>query len=151
LFADGLHAGGSVDMDDRRNSVAPFGADIFCDQHERRILLALEYLFCPFGQYDRRERPECLPVLDPLVQDILHFGFAWVREQAAVTKRARPEFGAALKPADHTLIGKQSCRLAADILAARYGGLNANEEWPGSVLDVLFGVAPADIGMIHDE
>ncbi len=90
-------------------------------------------------------------MLDALVQDILHFRFARIRKQAAIAERPRSELGAALEPADHALVGEQMCRLAADILAANRRGLNANQKFSGGVVDILIGVALADIGVVHDE
>src|SRR6202171_613442 len=138
-------------MDDRRNPVPPLRADALGDQHERRILLALEYLLCPFGKHDRRERPKCLPVLNPLVQDILHSGLSRVCKQAAIAERSRSELGAALKPADHTLLGKQLRRLAADILAANADSLNANKKFRHGAVNVLIGIVPAEVGVVHDK
>ena len=71
------------------------------------ILIAFENLLRPFGKHDRRERPECLPVLNPFVQFVLHFGRTWIRQDAAATERAGAELGAALKPAEHMAFGKQ--------------------------------------------
>src|SRR5258705_6974497 len=134
-----------------RISAPPLRSDVLGDQHERRILLALEDLLCPLSQHDRRERPKCLPVFDPLVQNILHLGLARVRKQAAVAERARSELGAALKPADHALVSEQFCGLAADVVATRYRGLITNEEFRQGAVNVPIAVAPADIGVIHDE
>ena len=78
-------------MDNGRNLVAPLGADALGDQHERRVLLALEYLLGAFCQHNRRERPKCLAMLDALVQNILHPGLARIRKQAPIAERARSE------------------------------------------------------------
>ena len=129
-------------MDDRRNPVAPFGADALGDQHERRVLLAFEYLPDPFGQHDRRERTERLAVLDAAVENILHLGLARVGQQAAIAERARPELGTALKPADHLLIGEQFRGVAADIVAARGRGLNANQKFLRGLFDILIADRP---------
>jgi hypothetical protein len=120
FFADGLHACSAADMDDRRNPVAPFRADNFCDQHERRILLALEHVLRPFGQYDRRERPEGLAVLDPLVQDILHFGLARVRQHGAVAQRTRSEFGGVLERWDLYRAKRHSVVFVANLFPVRW-------------------------------
>src|SRR5436305_6141303 len=114
-------------MNDGRNPVAPFPADRFCDEHEGRVLLALEYLLRALGQNDRREGAERLAMFDAAVQNVLHFRLARIGEQAAIAERARPELRAALKPADDFLIGQQSCRVVTDIVAANGGGLNADE------------------------
>ena len=99
------------------------------DQHEGRVFLAFEYLFRPLRQNDRREGAERLAMFYAAVQDVLHLGLARVGEQAAVAERAGPEFGAALKPADHALFGQQLCRVAADIVAANGRGLDADEKF----------------------
>ena len=90
-------------------------------------------------------------MLDAAVQDILHPGPARVRQQAAIAERARPELGSPLKPADHTLFGEKSCRLAADVRRWRRRGLDANQKSRRGVFDIPIGVTSAEIGMIHDE
>src|SRR5688500_5034762 len=112
-------------MDDRRNPVAPFRADTLGDQHEWRVLLALEYLPRAFGEHDRCKRAERLAVLDAAVENILHLGLARIGQQAAIAERAWPELGTALKPADHALLGEQLGGIAADIVASRRSGLDA--------------------------
>src|SRR5712671_2800448 len=74
-----------------------------------------------------------------------------IRKQAAIAERPRSELGATLEPADHALVDEQLCRLAADILAAHRRGLDANQKFPGGVVNILIGVALADIGVVHDE
>ena len=86
-------------------------------QHERRVLVALEDFVGALRHHDRRERPERLPVLDPLVQHVLHLRRARVGDDAAIAERAWPEFGPALKPADHLAFGQHLGRLGADVAA----------------------------------
>src|SRR4051812_29459233 len=104
------------------------------------MLLSFENVARTFGKHDRCEWPKSLTVLDPLVQDILHFRIARVREQASITKRTRTEFRAALKPADHALVREQFSRVAADIVTASPRGLDANKKFLGRLLDVLIAV-----------
>src|SRR5205085_11856653 len=78
-------------------------------------------------------------------------GLARICDQAAVAERARSEFRTVLKPPDHLLIGEQLCRVAADILALHGIDLDAHEEFLQLLRGLLIAVAPADIGMIHDE
>ena len=148
-LAHGLHPRGAVDMHDARDPVAPFRPHGFCDQHEGRILLALKDVVHPLGQHDRRERPECLPVLDAAVEDVLHFGPAGIGEQAAVAERARPEFGRPLEPADHLLIGEQLCGVAADIAAAHRSDLDSDQRFLLRVDDLVLAVNAAGVGVLH--
>ena len=117
LLANGLNARCAVNVHDRGDSVSPCGADALGHQHERGVLVSLENLLGPLGKHDGREGPECLPMFDPLVQSVLHFDRTRVRQDAAVAKRARAEFGAALKPTEYVAFGKQFCCFAAYVLA----------------------------------
>ena len=91
--------------------------------------MSLEDLLGPFFQNHWRERAECLPVLHPPVQLVLHLGSAWVRQDAAVAESTRSEFGATLKPAEHIAFGQQSCRFTADLVAAAALRLEANRHF----------------------
>ena len=148
-LAHGLHPRGAVDMHDARNPVAPFGPHGLGNQHERRVLLAFENVFHPFGQHDRRERPERLPVLDAAVEDVLHLSPSRIGQQAAIAERARPEFGRPLKPADHLLVGQQFCGIAADVVAAYRTDLDAHQRLLLRVDDLVLAVGAAGVGVLH--
>ena len=85
-------------------------------QHERRFFVTFKYFARPFGENDRGKRPERLPELHPVVQNIFHFGLARVGQDAAIAERARPEFGTPLKPTDHIALRKHLRRFGAMFL-----------------------------------
>src|SRR5258708_2431436 len=105
VLPDRLHARSPVDVHHRRYLLAPLRADLLGQQHEWRFSVILEDLVRPFGKNDRRERSECLPVLDPLIQFVLHLRRARVRQDAAIPESTRSEFGTALEPAEHMTLG----------------------------------------------
>ena len=151
LLAHGLHARRAVDMHDRRNPVPPFRPHALGEQHERQILLAFEDLRRALREDDRRERPESLAMLDPVVEDVLHLGLARIGEDAAVAERARPEFGSALKPAEHLLRSAASrcrrrCRRCClTSVSSRTSASAPPPRRPASL------IGRAEIGMVHDE
>ena len=151
LASDGLHAGGAVDMHDRGDLVAPLRTHALDQQHERGFFRAFENVLRALGQHDRRERPEGLPVLDPLIQFFLHLGRARVSNDAATAERPRAELGATAKPAEHMPLRQQSCRLRADVVARGKRRLQGNQ--PPARRSAHFGglVLPAEIGMLHHE
>src|SRR5262249_46149596 len=96
------------------------------------------------------ERPERLPMFDPLVEFIFYLGVARVRQDAAIAERARPELGTALKPSKHVAFSQQSCRVAADTLAGRVDGLQTNEPFAGGRARIVIRIGSAEIGVRHD-
>ena len=126
------------------------GLHVLRHQHERRVARPFEYLVGAFFEHDRRERPERLPVLHPLVQDVLHLGGARIGQDAAVAERARAELGAALEPADHVAFGQYLRRVGADVVAGRAVGDQTNQPAVGHVLHVFVLVCLAEIRVGHD-
>ena len=105
---DGLHAGRAVLMGDGRHHLALVVARAVGAQHERGFLAWREQLAHALGQHAGRERPEGLAELHPPIEDVLHFGLARIGHDAAIAKRARPELGAALEPANDVAFGHQA-------------------------------------------
>src|SRR5438874_8857932 len=95
VLSNRLHACRAVDVNDCWDLVSPLRADALDNQHERRFFISLKNFAGIFGKNDWRKWPECLPVLDPLVQLVFHLRHSWVREDTAVAERAWPEFRAA--------------------------------------------------------
>src|SRR6267154_4917544 len=114
-------------MNDSRDLVAPLRLHVLRQQHERRVLVAVEYLVRALGKNDRREWTEGLPVLDALVELVLHLGLARVGQNAAVAKRARTEFGPPLEPAEHVALGQELRCLGANVIAALCRGLQPDQ------------------------
>jgi len=72
LASHGLHPRRAIDVNDCRHLVQPFRGDALGKQHEWRVFVALEYLIGAFGENDRGEGPERLPVLDPRIEHVFH-------------------------------------------------------------------------------
>ena len=89
-------------------------------------------------------------MLHPLVEFVFHFGLARVGQDAAIAERARPEFGAALKPSEHVAFGQQSRRITAYVLAGRVYGLQTNEPFVGGGARIFVAIGSAEKGMRHD-
>ncbi|KAK4045542.1 hypothetical protein OUZ56_033166 [Daphnia magna] len=99
-FADGLEAGGPVDMGDRREGVCRI-ADRYrrnmpksCHKSCCCVRRGTKPAECIFGARQRRERAERLPVLHGSIQRLPHRGRARRRKQRTVAERPRPKFGA---------------------------------------------------------
>src|SRR2546427_443161 len=82
----------------RRDLAAFFLAYGIGQGHEGRGVRLLKILCCVFREDRRRKRAKDFPMLDPAVQNLLHFQTARVGDDALIAKGARPPFGAALKP-----------------------------------------------------
>jgi hypothetical protein len=93
--ADGLHAGGPVDMYDGGDLAGLAGECWRGEEHERGGHVEVEPLAGVAGEDGGGEGPERLPVLDPRVQCAGGLGGARVREDAALAERAGAEFAAA--------------------------------------------------------
>src|SRR5438309_10397115 len=63
VWPNGLHACGTVNVNDRRDFVPPFRANAFDDQHEWGFLIAFEDFACSFRKSNWCERPGGLSVL----------------------------------------------------------------------------------------
>src|SRR5258708_37136355 len=74
-----------------------------------------------FREYRRRKRGEDFPVLDPAIQNLLHFRTARVGDDAAIAQGARPPFGAALKPAENFSIRDDRGGAARQLLFSQFG------------------------------
>src|SRR2546429_4484579 len=74
-----------------------------------------------FCEDRRRKRAKNLPVLDPAVENSLHFRTARVRDDAPITKRARTPFGAALKPAENFPVRDDRGSAARQFFFGRFG------------------------------
>src|SRR2546422_8570315 len=84
----------------RRDLAAFFLAYGIGQGHEGRGVRLLKILRCVFREDRRRKRAKDFPMLDPAVQNLLHFRSARVGDDASIAKGARPPFGAALKPTE---------------------------------------------------
>src|SRR4029077_8839242 len=73
------------------------------------------------------------------------------RKEAGVAEGARPEFGRALKPADHPLVGEQFCGVPANIVATPGVDLDADKKLLQRTANLLIAVWLADIGVVHHE
>src|ERR1700684_2294993 len=67
---------------------------------------ALEIFARGFLQNRGSEWAEHLAMLDALIQNIFHFGPAWVGQNATVAERARTPFRAALVPAKNFAVSQ---------------------------------------------
>src|SRR5947209_20474773 len=66
--------------------------------HESRRWSATKKFGGALGRYGNREWAERFAVLHKFVQVLLHVGSPGRRQQAAISERAWPEFGGAVKP-----------------------------------------------------
>ncbi len=126
VWSNGLHASSTVNVDDRGDFASPLRPNALDEQHERGFFIPFEDFVCSFRENDRRERPEGLPVLHPLVQFVFHFGRPRIRQDAAITEGARPKFRTALEPSKYMALGQQFCRIPAYILAVPVYRLQPN-------------------------
>ena len=103
--ADGLQARGSVHMRGRGDHGAFFRTHVVSESHERRRMSFLEKLAGGFLENGGREGTESFAMFDAAIQHVFHFGAARIGENAALAKRARAPFDAALKPAEDFALG----------------------------------------------
>src|SRR5208282_3706486 len=94
----GLQTPSAVYMRGRGNLVSFFRPHGVSQRHKRRWMRLVKPLACFFRQNRRRKRPEYLPVLDALVQNLFHLRAPGVGHNAPVAERAGSPFGAALIP-----------------------------------------------------
>src|SRR5258708_3078596 len=74
-----------------------------------------------FREDRRRKRPKDFPVLDPAVQNFLHFRTARVGNDASIAQGAWTQFGAALKPTENFSIRDDRGGAARQFLFAQFG------------------------------
>src|SRR5262249_51853692 len=113
------------------------------------FLVALENLRGTLRKNDGSERPEGLPVLDTLVELVLHFGRARVRQNAAVSQRAGPELRAPLEPSEYVALRQQPGGVGANVVAVcpvrfEAGGPSVERRALG-----VFRVGDAQVGIAH--
>ena len=97
------------------------------------------------------ERPERLPMLDPLIELILHLRSARIGDDAACAECTRPKLRASLKPAEHLPFGQQFCRIGTDIGARFRAGLQADAALLCRVFDRFIGVLNTEVRVLHHE
>src|SRR5258708_12541053 len=107
-----------------------------------------------FSEYRRRKRAEDFPVLDPAIQNLLHFRTARVGDDAAIAQGARPPFGAALKPAENFSIRDDRGGAARQLLFSQFADrITAVRQVIRSnrAANLLASIAGPPVGMIHHE
>src|SRR5712671_2133137 len=108
--------------------------------HEMRGRCAIEKFRGPLGRHGNRERPERFAMLHILVQIFFDVGRPRRSQQAAISQRARPEFGGTLKPSYDFSGDKQLDRFLQDLFLAHVkpvAGLAIVQD----LLDFLAGVS----------
>ena len=108
VAADGLDAGGAIDVGDGGQEVARGGEDVDDTEHEGAFAAKVEEVGGALGEDRGSEGAEGLAVLDAGVEVVLHAGIAGVGEQAAEAERARTELGAGLEPGDDVAGGEEA-------------------------------------------
>ena len=115
------------------------------DDHERRIGRGFEIFGGRFGEHRGREGAPPLAEFHGVVYVRVHFRVAGIGENRAAAQSARPEFHAALKPADNFSGGEQVGGCGGWIVEPRVANFVGVER----ALDLGFGRGWAEISVAH--
>src|SRR5438093_962743 len=89
----------------RGDRLAPLGADLVDEDHERGGIFLLEPVTGRLSQDRWSKRTERLAMLDSSIEDVLHVRPSRVDDDRAVAERPRPELHPPLEPPDHVPAG----------------------------------------------
>ena len=98
-------------MDDGRDHIAVFRADVENSHHERDVVVSLKPFDRGFAQNRQGKRPERFAPFNFRIQNVFDSGVARIPQNGTILQRARPPLHSPVKPTDNFSVRNSLRRL----------------------------------------